>query len=351
MKNSYKKMYQYVSKMFTACCIVALPDVTEFSVALYTKIIILCLINMSIYALHLYFSIRFLADTEKLPAALGYLWMTVIYGIHRTSLCFNLKKMKILTREINYAYEKIQIRSPQPKLYWLRFWTIVCILIFVLQTIFIIIGNLRYQAESMRILLILYYVTLVQWFITPLNAFSIYYSLMCHQLTLMLLVFGKLINQSTHIKYKMLQEFFIKVKHLIKTVDQNVSIFILFAVIYNAAIMYFALTIFLKPNMYGDLLQRCSIYVLCVSTFISFLTMIVSASGIHQASQWISDSGDVIIQTDQKPSIDQLLFLRLIDKELFMTVYGIVPIKRNFILGISGTLFTYCVVVYNLQVS
>lgn len=358
MKNTYKQLYGYIFKLFTASGLWILPKFNEFRISCCVKLSIMILVNILVYILHLYKGICYLADPDYIFVSIGNLCMIIISCSHRVCLYFKLKNLRNLTKKINYEYEKLNTGTSHSKLYWIRFWASVSILINAIQIGILPVSCLKYNFEygfnetSIEIFkCVIFATTLILWLLMPLNLFSIYYTVICRQLSYILLEFAKLVSQSQKKKFKSLQILFIEIKRLIKTVDQKVSLFVFLCVIYNAAIMYFAITILLKPRVYGDVFQRSAIYILCANSFVSFLTMVISASDIHQASLLISDNGDAVLEDDQNPGNSQLLFLRTIDKEITMTVWEIVPIKRSFILATIGTLFTYCLLVYNLQLS
>ena len=294
---------------------------------------------------------------QGIIVAIAHLSSIVVSCSFRLYLYFNFKRLKILSKKVNFVYEKFSLGCSPVKLHWIWFWGITGTLIYGLEIVLVTIRCLkmfhksRINEESFQILnCALYAVTLFFCLFMPLNVFSIYYSVLCHQLTSILLEFAKRINQSRKIKYKALQKVFIDIRLIINAVDKNVSFFVMLCVMHSAAIMYFTITIILNPHLHGNALQRSAVCILCFSNFISFLTMIISASEVHQAYLLISDKADAFFQDDPNNVASEFRFFRIIDKEIAMTVWEIMPIKRSFIFETFGTLFTYSLLIYNLQV-
>lgn len=146
-----------------------------------------------------------------------------------------------------------------------------------------------------------------------LKLISNYTNVIRRQLFYILLEFTRLVSQLTKNKYKTLPMIFAEIKPLFKSVDQNISLFVLLYLIYNTTSMYFTVTILQRPDIYGAALQRSTVYIICANSVISFLTMIILASDIHQASLPISDNGYAVLRDDQNPANSQFLFLRIID--------------------------------------
>ncbi|GFR19481.1 hypothetical protein TNCT_301321 [Trichonephila clavata] len=77
--------------------------------------------------------------------------------------------------------------------------------------------------------------------------------------------------------------------------------------------------------------------------------MSVSASRVGEASSEISSLALTLPKNKENSSSDQQRFIMLAEKEITMTVWKIVPIRRSFIFSISGALFTYTLMFYNMN--
>lgn len=226
MENPYKQLYGYIFKLFTASGLCVLPKFNEFSVSCCTKLFILSLVNILVYILHLYKGICYFAAPDFFLVAIGNLCMIIISCCHRICLYFNLKNLKSLTKKINCECEKLNTGISCSKLYWLRFWASFTILINAVQVILLPIScfkyNYEYEFDKTSVVIlecITFGGTLVLWLLMPLNLFSIYYTVICRQLSYILLEFAKLVNKPSKVKYKSLQILFIEIKSLIKSVD------------------------------------------------------------------------------------------------------------------------------------
>ncbi|GFT82318.1 hypothetical protein NPIL_240721 [Nephila pilipes] len=71
--------------------------------------------------------------------------------------------------------------------------------------------------------------------------------------------------------------------------------------------------------------------------------MSTSASLVCEASQEIGSMAEASIGVTPRSKYMQLRFLMSAEKEIHLTVWKMIPIRRNFILATTGAIFTYAV--------
>ncbi|GFY52848.1 hypothetical protein TNIN_339061 [Trichonephila inaurata madagascariensis] len=74
-----------------------------------------------------------------------------------------------------------------------------------------------------------------------------------------------------------------------------------------------------------------------------------SASVIPEVSAEIGSKASAMPETTGKSTFNQQRFIASAEKDITLTVWRITPIRRNFIFGITGILFTYTLMFYTLN--
>ncbi|GFR08701.1 hypothetical protein TNCT_534301 [Trichonephila clavata] len=77
--------------------------------------------------------------------------------------------------------------------------------------------------------------------------------------------------------------------------------------------------------------------------------MTLSASSIAEASAEVSTMALIMPEEKGKSSFNHQRFIMLAEREITFTVWQLTPIRRNFIFGICGILFTYTLMLYTLS--
>ncbi|KAG8188124.1 hypothetical protein JTE90_029052 [Oedothorax gibbosus] len=115
--------------------------------------------------------------------------------------------------------------------------------------------------------------------------------------------------------------------------------------------MYFFLTFFLGQQ---DPLEYNVLYVVsrvCAfsTRLLSFLAMTVSASLVAESFQEVGCSARNLLQFSDEPTYALKKFWRSAERDVSLTAWKIVPIRRSFIVGTVGALLTYVVLVDSLK--
>ena len=184
-----------------------------------------------------------------------------------------------------------------------------------------------------------------------MNTFSIFYALICIQLRSILFNFTELMNPSSEPDYFRMHKFFNVIRAVVIRTDKQLCFFYFLNVFYNASMMYFVITMFLKPEMHPHAVQQSTIYIISINGFSSFLIITILASTIHEMFLNISDKADIVVKENRKTiaaQTAQIRFMKSTGKETALTAWHIVRIKRNMILAVFGTLLTYCILLYNV---
>lgn len=132
--------------------------------------------------------------------------------------------------------------------------------------------------------------------------------------------------------------------------NENLDIFVFKAVLFNSGNVYYAVTMLLHPNTYVNYLQMGVICTLCLCSIINFIYMMISAIRVNDRLAEIMKMAKKISYDNISEAISQIRFQFEIQKESDMKVWAMGTIKRSFILGMFGTIFTYCTIIDGISV-
>ncbi|GIY78718.1 uncharacterized protein CDAR_116761 [Caerostris darwini] len=131
--------------------------------------------------------------------------------------------------------------------------------------------------------------------------------------------------------------------------DTELSIFVFSSTVYNACAIYFVIVALIHPDEYFDILQNVSIWCLFVASFVSYFSLVLSGSFVHEATEDLWLKAHEVLATKKDITSFQAQLLSIVDKKLHLTVWKTVPIKRSFILTMVGTVLTYCLLLDGLR--
>ncbi|GFU51189.1 uncharacterized protein NPIL_558271 [Nephila pilipes] len=114
--------------------------------------------------------------------------------------------------------------------------------------------------------------------------------------------------------------------------------------------MYTSLSIIINPLKYPNLVHRIFNWFCFITTFGSFAAMSISAFLVCEASQEIGSMVEASIGVTPRSKYIQLRFLMSAKKEIHLTAWKMIPIRRNFILATTGAIFTYAVLFAGLEI-
>lgn len=103
--------------------------------------------------------------------------------------------------------------------------------------------------------------------------------------------------------------------------------------------IYYGLTLIFKDD-FDDYIHFYMIVFACFFSCINFIVRVESASRIHAASLLVKYESRKLRAGRGCPDSTYLRFLEN-SREITMTVWGFVNVRRNIILGTFGTIITY----------
>lgn len=197
-------------------------------------------------------------------------------------------------------------------------------------------------------LLIFYYYYITFLMNLPICTFAAFYVLLCYHLRCLL-------KQPVRLNLPN-KDFLIKVLHsisslhgTIQTIDDKLSIFILFLSVNVSLTVMFHVSSMLRHSSYYTscvtCIDRIDKYVSMGHAVIILLAVTISASLVHEAYDKLRFE---VRRSIEFSTNENLKFITYIDKEAYLTVYKIVQIRRSFIVGMLGGVVTYMLLLDNM---
>ncbi|GBN63378.1 hypothetical protein AVEN_49614-1 [Araneus ventricosus] len=183
----------------------------------------------------------------------------------------------------------------------------------------------------------------------PMNTFLAYYTILCRQLHLCIRQFTKDITAVPDSDYGKVLRDYISIRTFVSKIEDELSVFVFTASLYNACSMYFGMTVILHPEEFMSTIQSLSVGCLFIASSVAYLGLALSGSLVHEAASDLCLKAHEILSRKPEVNSFQQRFLSIVEKNLHVTVWKILPITRSFILATMGTVFTYCLLLDNIR--
>lgn len=186
----------------------------------------------------------------------------------------------------------------------------------------------------------------------PIVTMDIFYIMVCFQIRCALKNFSKTLTKTRNCDA--LFRWYASIKATVAFADNQMSFLMFCYTIFNSGTMYNALSLLL---LHHDLKQpRLHLHVVLVllhftSTLVSFVIMAATAALVAEASAAVGErvrEQGVMVET-KCYCLCEKRFESYVKKEIYLTVWKIVPIRRSFIVGTLGAILTYVILFDNLM--
>lgn len=326
----------------------------------YCKIYLVFLMNASILIFHVYIMINInIASLEPSTLVIADIIANVIKFAHRYLLC---KKFNALKSVIKFM-SRFKIPEGRKFKWCLYLWAALSTMSYVLMFVVTIILN----KENIRIYNLfgiadnrkgLYHLALVFYAFhgsmlmnLPINTFAIFYVAVCHHVICVLNTLSQKISNYC-INFKKLMRCYNSINETMEFLDNELSLFVLFETIYTSCVLLFAISGIFHLNLFRDCLfclNYISFLCILVNSLVLFIVMSTYACLVSETySRVWTKVNTEIANLDTDFTLRQQKFLLCLEKELYFTVWKIVPIRRSFIVCIFGAIITYIMLFENL---
>lgn len=288
--------------------------------------------------------------------------VTIIAFIHRWILSQRLDSMQELFKKV----EKISRESNNSHKRNISMWINILGLLSSLMLIGTIVFNamayytqghvdnltfgysIKYHVLEL-LLFVMYIIIHLLLLLIPLNAFAVYYTLICLMIESALVNISKSMDNILSNNINNLILSYKAVKILVEDLESLTSSLMLTSTLYNASTMYFVVTAWLNLQQQIISSENIAIVFLFGAIFWSFVSMGVSGCLVHEASLDISNKARDMIRVGRKQTLAEKQLMHVTENGMHLTVWKIMPIRRSFLIATMGTILTYCILLLNLQ--
>ncbi|GFY67328.1 uncharacterized protein TNIN_156091 [Trichonephila inaurata madagascariensis] len=350
--------FKYIFLLFCCCAVTSLTNVSNRKIISRLYRILLGFLN-AIFILALSsatLSLTICFQNTVLSASINVSCIVIV--ILRCALLKKINQLKYITALLG----EFKVRKAEENILWLK----VLIVLTVLSQTFILAYKLSLPKEVMDVsyflfgytvqrklyrdaITILFDINSLFFAFMPLLTFVLFYTAVCHRASSIIQRFGDTLAKKNEFNYEMILHSYTRIKSAVNFIDNKVGFLVFTTVLYSSCILCFALYYVMESSMFTHTLDRLIIFHQIFSTLLMLIIMSISASRVGEASSEISSLALNLPKSKEGSSFYQQRFIMLAEKEITMTVWRIVPIRRSFIFSISGVLFTYTLMFYNMN--
>ncbi|GIY20155.1 hypothetical protein CDAR_580011 [Caerostris darwini] len=182
----------------------------------------------------------------------------------------------------------------------------------------------------------------------PIITFVFFYIIVCNNIRNIIKFIGESRSEKGTIMFERFIASFSAIKTVVDEIDKEVG-FLVFAIIaFSSSFTCVSFYIMIDSEIWKT--QTFSIFGILFNSFGLLIAMTVSASMVEENSLEVLRSSTAVLNAKNRNlSITQ--YLSYIDAQngITLTVWRIVPIRRSFIFGMIGVLFTYTTMIYSLS--
>ncbi|GFY45475.1 uncharacterized protein TNIN_137701 [Trichonephila inaurata madagascariensis] len=291
--------------------------------------------------------------------------LSVCYNISGTILivlrCALLKNLNQL-KYITVLLEEFKVNKATENILWLKVLTALTVLLQIAmlayklcirkQLVYVssFLFGYKVERESYQdVIAILLDINSLFFSFMPLLTFALFYTTVCYRISCIINRFAETLASKSELNYEILLHSYTKMKSAVIYIDNTVGALVFTTVIYSSCVMCFTLYFVLESNLFIDAINRVIVCHLILIIFSLLMVMSVSASKVEETSSEISSLALTLPKNKQSCFFDQQRFILLAEKGIAMTMWKIVPIRRSFIFSISGILFSYTLMFYNMN--
>lgn len=326
-------------------CNISIKFLNVFFNTLAVFYILLCISYFALY------------PSKSKMRTLVYILINATYFSFRIYLSYYLSHLYKITKRIYEISPKLINKRNSEK------WVIIWIIIVLTVTIYMIVELTRrifndnkvfealyfgYSIKNVHLkfcLALIYSLDSHLVLYLPLHIFDFLYVIVCLDLSSLLRTFSRSLKISQKHDYKNLTRIYKEITSVIENFDKIVGFLMFESFIYTSVYMYYNL-ITLLTN-YSDRNYDDIIVIIYVISFVSFITKVECASRLNASSVLVKNESRDLKENNYKNVCDYIRFTKTC-KEINMTVWGFLNLKRSIIFGTLGAILSYSLLIKNL---
>ncbi|GFT67706.1 uncharacterized protein NPIL_614821 [Nephila pilipes] len=287
--------------------------------------------------------------------------MTAITLIHRYALSSRVQKLRRISLSLENISLKLKLGLKNENNKWIYLWAIFSSTLFL---IFAVASSITVYINGTRAVLFnfpleekcskataaaFYGLTLIIYFMLPLNTFGIYYTITCHRMKCIMDNFKKVLESIQCLEFDKTLQMYKDIQNLISEMDDGMSFLMFTSTVFNAIPMYFGVTKLLRPMDFAMDSETISVWSLFIASYGAFISMAATGSLVCETNTKILDQLKGMANSRSALMPFQNDMLSLDAKKGSLTIWNIVPVTRGFIFSILGTIFTYCILLDGMR--
>lgn len=186
-------------------------------------------------------------------------------------------------------------------------------------------------------------------FIIPIYVVTVFYVVTCHQIKKKIKNFSETIT-SPICDYNKMCAVYHSIRATVEYIDHHLSFLVFCSIFYCFTYMYYFISTNLHPKVSYATINNINIILIFSNILSYFFAMTVSASLVGEVSLEVGTTAKGVLMSSHGFSKSLHKFTVGTEKEINLTVWKMVPIRRNFIIGTLAALFTYAVLFDNLNI-
>lgn len=309
------------------------------------------LLNILLAVLYIFSTMSFLINIGTSEEGVPFIILSATELVYRWTLKIRMDFLLEISLKMEQLNSKVQKSHKTKILYvFVAMYVLFQLILFILQMvkvptfhIQIVKNTLKMFAQDeyyAQIIGIAFSLIKYIFFALPVYTFTLFYVTTCYQIRNAILNFLKTITINMDCNYDVLSLYYNSIRSAVDFLDNHTSLLVFCSTTYCFSNMYYFITRILIRNDSHSLIQILYLSFVFLSTLLSFVAMTVSASMVTEASSKVGSAARMVLQSRQTSTFAFKKFLFNAEREINLTVWNIVPIKRSFILGSIGAFFT-----------
>lgn len=349
-------MYKYIFLLFHASLIfptfISSQERKKHSTTLRNCYIVFNVLITVYFVSSMSYSVTEISSPMLLIANMVTLCMIASY---RWIICVKLYHLKRFVKLFN---DSTGTKQPRKDL-WIYIWLVLNFILKILVLIFHALSLINYISRLLffgfelvgsyrTIYYSSYSLYMMVFFLMPINTFSLFYTVICHEIQCKIRMFLKYMPTKISTSYSNLLDSYNKLASDVKYIDNQMSFLVFCNTLFNSMVIYVMLDSILHENTKG-IYYITFIRILFFNTLMSFLAMTISASLVSEVAEDIAYRSRSLTASTVDSAFCLQRFVHCTEKGLNLTVWKIAPIRRNFIIGVLGVIFTYTILLDSLR--
>ncbi|GBM43416.1 hypothetical protein AVEN_18591-1 [Araneus ventricosus] len=187
----------------------------------------------------------------------------------------------------------------------------------------------------------------IGFFAMPANAFMTFYISVCHDVEEIFHSYKKTMTTQSMPDYGRLTNTYLSLRKFVVEIDNRLNCMVFWAILANVFILYFGVTIITGEGAISVPQRISTFFALVYNAFIFFYACIW-ANRVSSSAASISEEACHLEENPKKSPVMHNRYLLVVNQGVYMTVWGVLPLKKSFVLASIGTMITYSVLIKDI---